>query len=95
MHCCTTQAVKEGITPLEVQLKNMRRWYKRALALERRATALSEQSPEESSVMLERAEDFRQRAQEFAGAAAPFVHPPLGRVKCTVDAEPTVVVLRY
>ena len=44
--------------------------------------------------MLERAEDFRQRAQEFAVAALPFVHRRLRRVKCIVDPEPTVVVLR-
>ena len=71
------QAAKEGITQLQVQLKNIRRWYRLALALERRAAALSEQSRE---AMLERAEDFRQRAQEYAVAAAPFVHrrlPPV------------------
>jgi hypothetical protein len=47
------------------------------------------------SALLERAEDFRQRAQEFAVAAAPFVHRRLGRLKCVVDAEPTVAVLRF
>ena len=73
----------------------MRRWYKLAVALESRARALSKQSPEKWSAMLERAEDFRQRAQQFAVAALPFVHRRVGRVKCTVDAEPTVVVLRY
>jgi hypothetical protein len=88
------QARKEGITPLEVRLRNMRRWYKLAVALESKATALSEQSPEESSAMLERAEDFRQRPQEFAVAALSFVHRRLGRVKCIVDPEPTVVVVR-
>jgi hypothetical protein len=58
------QARKEGITPLEVWLKNVRRWYRLALGLERRATALSEQSAEELSAILERAEDFRQRAHD-------------------------------
>jgi hypothetical protein len=77
------QAVKEGITLPEAMLKLMRRWYRLALALERRA--MSKQSPEELSAMLERAEDFRQRAQEFAVAALPFVHRRLGRVKCAVD----------
>jgi hypothetical protein len=88
------QALKEGITPLEVRLRNMRRWYKLAVTLESRARALSKQGPEELSAMLERAEDFRQRAQEFAVAALPFVHRRLGRAKSTVDTEPTVVVVR-
>jgi hypothetical protein len=88
------QAAMGGITPLQVQLKNMRRWDRLALSLERRATALSEHNPEESSAMLERAEDFRQRALEFATAALPFVHRRLGSVKCTAEAKPTCVVLR-
>jgi hypothetical protein len=57
--------------------------------------AMSEHSPEESSALLERAEDFRQRALEFAAAALPFVHRRLGSIKCTADAKPTAVVLRY
>jgi hypothetical protein len=89
------QGLKDGITLPEAMLKLMRRWYRLALALERRAAALSEGSPEELSAMLERAEDFRQRAQEFAVAAAAFVHCRLGRVKSTAAAEPTVAVLRY
>jgi hypothetical protein len=82
------QAAMEGITPLQVQLKNMRRWDRLALALERRAMAMSEHSPEESSALLERAEDFRQRALEFAAAALPFVHRRLGSVKGADEAEP-------
>jgi hypothetical protein len=88
------QALKEGITPLQVQLKNMRRWDRLALSLERRATALAEQNPEQSSAMLERAEDFHQRALDFATAALPFVHRRLGSVK-SAYAKPTAVVLRY
>jgi hypothetical protein len=80
------QALKEGITPLQVRLKNMRRWDKLSIALERRATALSGQSsPEELSAMLERAEDFRQRALGFATAALPFVDRRVGSVKCPVE----------
>jgi hypothetical protein len=30
------QALKDGITPLEVRLRNLRRWYKLAVALESR-----------------------------------------------------------
>jgi hypothetical protein len=67
------QAAMEGITPLQVQLKNMRRWDKRAIALETRAKA--EQSPEQSSAMLERAEDFRQRSLEFAATTLPRPAP--------------------
>jgi hypothetical protein len=84
------QALKEGITPLQVRLKNMRRWDRRAIALEIGAKALAEPSPEESSAMLERAEDFRQRALHFAVAALPFVHRQLGSIKCTADAKPTL-----
>jgi hypothetical protein len=87
------QAHKDGVTRPEAMLRLMRRWWK--LALERRATALSERCPEELSALLERAEDFRQRAQEYAVAAAPFVHRRLGRVKGTVDTKPSVAVLRY
>jgi hypothetical protein len=89
------QALKDGITPLEATLKNMRRYDKLALALDSRATALSEHSPEESIAMLERAEDFRQRALEFAISALPHVHRRLTPVKCTVDPEPTVIVLPF
>ena len=87
-------ALKDGVTPPEAMLKIMRRWHKLACALESEAAALSEESPEEFSAMLERAEDFRQRAQEFAVAALPFVHRRLTPVQYTVDREPTVVVLR-
>jgi hypothetical protein len=84
------QALKEGLTPLQVQLKNMRRWDKLSIALERRATALSEHSPEESSAMLARAEDFRQRALEFATAALPFVHRRLAPVRYPVEVLPII-----
>jgi hypothetical protein len=79
------QAAMEGITPLQVQLKNMGRWDRRATALETRAKALAERNPKRSSAMLERAEDFRQRALEFAAAALPFVHRRLAPVKCPVE----------
>ena len=74
-------ALKDGVTPPEAMLKNMRRWWK--LALKSEATG-----------QMQRAEDFRQRALEYAVAALPHFHRRLGRVKSTVDAEPTVVVLR-
>jgi hypothetical protein len=44
---------------------------------------------------MQRAADFCERAQDFAVAAAPFVHRRLTPVKCTVDPEPTVVVLPF
>ena len=89
------QALKEGVTPLEVRLRNMRRWYKLAVALESRARALSKQSPEKLSAMLERAEDFRQRAQEYAVAALPFVHRRLTPVKArSKDGSKDFAVIR-
>jgi hypothetical protein len=84
------QAAMEGITPLQVRLKNMRRWDKLSIALERRAMALFKRSPEESSAMLERAEDFRERSLEFATAALPFVHRRLARVRYPVKVLSTV-----
>jgi hypothetical protein len=73
------QALKEGITPLEVRLRNMRRWYK--LALKSEATG-----------QMQRAEDFRQRALEYAVAALPNFYRRLTRVRPTVDTKPTVVL---
>jgi hypothetical protein len=84
------QAAMEGITPLQVQLKNMRRWDRRAIALEIRAKALGERYRERSLAMLERAEDFRQRSLEFAVAVLPFVHRRLAPVKCPVKVLSTV-----
>jgi hypothetical protein len=76
------QALKDGITPLEVRLKNMRRWWK--LTLKSEATG-----------QMQRAEDFRQRAQDFAVAALPYFYRRLTRVRPTVDTKPTVVVLPF
>jgi hypothetical protein len=76
------QAFKEGITPPQAMLKLMRRWWKLAL----RSEAIGQ---------MERADDFFERAQGYAVAALPHFHRRLGRVKCAVDPEPTVVVLRY
>jgi hypothetical protein len=66
-----------------VQLKNMRRWDRRAIALEIRAKALGER-------YRERSEDFRQRSLEFAVAVLPFVHRRLAPVKCPVKVLSTV-----
>jgi hypothetical protein len=76
------QARKEGITLPEAMLKLMRRWWRLAL----RSEAIGR---------MERADDFFERAQGYAVAALPHFHRRLGRVKSTVDPEPTVAVLRY
>jgi hypothetical protein len=84
------QAAMEGITPLQVQLKNMRRWDRRAIALEIRAKALEERYRERSLAMLERAEDFRltfarvccRRAPVCPSSARPSQVPSQGPVDC-------------
>jgi hypothetical protein len=75
------QARKDGITPPEAMLKNMRRWWK--LALKSEATG-----------QMRRAADFFGRAQDFAVAALPHFYRRLTRVRPTVDTKPTAVVLR-
>ena len=75
-------ALKDGVTPPEAMLKNMRRWWKLALK-------------SEASGQMQRADDFFERAQGYAVAALPHFHRRLGRVKCIVDVEPTVVVLPF
>ena len=75
------QALKDGITPPEAMLKNMRRWWKLALK-------------SEASGQMQRADDFFERAQDFSVAALPHFYRRLTRVRPTVDTKPTVVVLR-
>jgi hypothetical protein len=76
------QARKDGITLPEAMLRLMRRWWKLALK-------------SEAMGQMQRAEDFHERALKYAVAALPHFHGRLGRVKCTVDPEPTVVVLPF
>jgi hypothetical protein len=76
------QALKDRVTPSEAMLKIMRRLWKLALK-------------SEASGQMQRTEDFHQRALEYAVAALPHFHRRLGRVKSTVDPEPTVAVVRY
>jgi hypothetical protein len=76
------QARKDGITLPEAMLKLMRRWWRLALR-------------SEAAGQMQRAEDFHQRALKYAVAALPHFHRRLGRVESTVDAEPTVAILRY
>jgi hypothetical protein len=76
------QALKDGVTPPEAMVKNMRRWWKLALK-------------SEASGQMQRADDFFERALEFAVAALPHFHRRLGRVKYAVDPEPSVVVLPF
>jgi hypothetical protein len=76
------QALKDGVTPPQAMLTLMRRWWK----LARRSEATGQ---------MQRAEDFFERAQGYAVAALPHFYSRLGSVKCTADAKPTAVVLRY
>jgi hypothetical protein len=76
------QARKDGVTPPQAMLKLMRRWNKLALR-------------SEANAQMQRAEDFRERALQYAVAALPHFHRRLGSVKCTAEAKPAAVVLRY
>ena len=44
---------------------------------------------------MQRAEDFFERAHGYAVVALPYFHRRLGSIKCTADAKPTTVVVRY
>jgi len=76
------QARKDGITPPQAMLRLMRRWSK--LALRSEATG-----------QMQRAEDFFERAHGYAVVALLYFHRRLGSIKCTADAKPTTVVVRY
>jgi hypothetical protein len=75
------QALKDGVTPPEAMLKNMRRWWK--LALKSEATG-----------QMQRAADFFERAQDFAVAAARYVHSRLTPVKHDKDGSKDFAVIR-
>lgn len=74
------RAAQQGITPLEVMLKSMRRAVKK---LKQEANTLS---PEELDL-------WERKALEAAQMAAPYIHPKLQAVESKVEAkvEQTVV----
>ena len=64
------QAMKEGITPIEVMLKNMR-W------ADEQSTKLGKESPEGAAM--------RKVAQDAAKDAAPYLHPRLASTETVIQ----------
>lgn len=90
-------AAREGITPLEVMIDNMRFAYEQAQMAESDAVISSDvldlirsgdhEGAREVMVRLVQKElDYRMRAQECAKDAAPYIHPRLATV--TVGNKP-------
>ena len=85
------QAVAEGITPLEVMLKNMRHYDQ---AQEAMSAHLTKMLPEVSAMdnpelftefvkLVGKVLAFREKAQECAVDAAPYIHPRFASIQFT------------
>ena len=77
------EALFAGVLPLEVMLRNMRFYYKRARKLER---LLDKSDPAAADSICEQIGQARLMSQRCAVQAAPFIHPKLS----PVPASPTL-----
>jgi len=95
------QAAKEGKTPLEVMLDNMRHFQNVALSAEAVIESLSAEQAELGDMTPEaqfkkllaevkKAAGFRQMAHECARDAAPYVHPKLAAVELSGNPDKPV-----
>lgn len=86
------RALRDGISPLEVMLDNMRKAAVEARRAEKDAARSGK--PEEVVQLTKSATDYRMTAQACAKDAAPYVHPRLANVEhAGKDGGPIVVEL--
>lgn len=85
-------AAAEGLTPLDVMLRAMRRSFELAEATE--ALARDEATPDDQRhTLLAEAEGYYGVAVSAAKDAAPYVHPRLAAVQHSGDADAPVFVM--
>lgn len=91
------RALRDGVTPIEVMLTNMRFWFENAndIADKLKAMVVDVQdvdSLRELFKMIQTMTAFREKAQGAAVDAAPYIHPRLATISVKGDPDNPVKI---